>query len=355
MSFRALMPITSRVRTRVRKRFGLPVGLKEAAARSWIVRPSVQRLAPPSIYDPDDLQRIVGSPPGDTVAFQIARALGGMQQHGATIAYELQDAVLSKGHLFTHKLAMPLDVTPLPLLTEKSDRVVEHAVLVTNHAGIKYFGHWLADDLPRCLAALEIGMPVSTMLRPTRQQLDYMRILDLEVEALSSACFHRIVVLDDNGQNDYKRQRCAELTRRVRLQHTPQRNTGVMLLRGNFGNRRVLTNEREVADLVRGRGFKVLDPMDCTATEVIEACLDAKVVLGVEGSQLAHGHMWMSTSGTLVTLQPPNMFTVVHKDRCDLKGIRFAFIVGNWRGETEFSINTNRLQRLLDRVDAGLG
>jgi len=342
-------PLTSRIRTRIRRHIGLPHGLGAAAARSWAISPMVEKLMPSSIFDPDDLQKIVGVPVDDTIESQISKAKGGWQQHRATTAFELRGAVLTHGHLFTHKHTHKLDLTPLPFFARQAIQHLDEAVLATSWYGTKYFGHWMTDDLPLMLAAHDVGRPISTLARPTPHQVKYMQTLSIEAEVCTSAYFRKIVILEDFGQNDYKRQRYAELRERARVEHAPRRQGGVMLLRGASGALRVLHNERAVAEMVTTRGFKVIDPSTSSVSEIIESCLDASIVLGVEGSQLANGLMWMSTTGTLVVLQPPQRFNATHKDRCDCEGIRFAFVVGDRRGESDFWIDIPALERLLDR------
>ena len=343
-------PLTSRLRARFGRHIGLAAGLSAAASRSWTVSPTVEKLMPPSIFDPSDLQKIIGVPVEDTIESQITKAKGGWQQHRATTAFELEGAVLTDGHLFTSKLAHELNVTPMPFLARRANRHLDEAVLATSWYGTKYFGHWMTDDLPLMLAAQELGRPISTLARPTPHQVNYMQALDIEAEVCTSAYFKKIVILEDFGQNDYKRLRYAQLRDRARAGRSPQGNVGVMLLRGTTGARRVLRNEVAVAEMVMRRGFKIVDPSKSSVAEIIEACLDASTVLGVEGSQLAHGLMWMSTVGTLVVLQPPQRFNATHKDRCDCEGIRFAFVVGDRREGGDFWIDVSALERMLDRL-----
>jgi capsular polysaccharide biosynthesis protein len=343
-----LAPFTSRLRTRL----GLPNDYRQSHSRSWQICPGSTTSVRPAIYDPKDLDRISGVYTGNTIAGQIALAQAERREHGACTAYELRNAVLSKGHLFTHTTLHRLALTPLPLL---AGRVTEHhkdAVLATTHFGIKYFGHWMTDDLPLTLAARKLGMPISALSEPTDHQREYLALLRFEEPVISEARFDRIVVLDDIGQNAYKRERVLALRDMFRSKVHSRRHRGVMLLRGNSGMRRVLLNEAEVASAMKERGYAVLDPRDCSADDVASICLDTEVVLGVEGSQLAHGIMLMSPGGTLVELQPPWGFNVTFKDRCDCDGMRYAFIVGHAQDDGAFSIDVSALHRLLDRVES---
>lgn len=346
-----LTPITGRLAGRWQRRNGQPSGFAGTATRTWTVSPAVDRVMQPAIFDEGDLEKIVGvAPDGNTIAGQIMRARGGLEHHVATLAFELDDVVLSHGHLYTHRMAHALAGSRMPWLAARAAREIDQAVLATTPYGIKYFGHWMVDDLPLTLAAQTIGAPVSTLADHTPHQTQYLDLLEFNSPVVSSARFKKLVVLQDHGQNDYKQERYARLRDLAGVKVAAARRPGVMLLRGNSGVRRMLVNESEVAESVTKRGFLVVDSREHTAKELVSFCLEADVVIGVEGSHLAHGVLWMPPRGTLVVLQPPDRFNCVHKDYCDCIGIRFAFIVGDPREGGDFWIDVPRLERLLDRL-----
>jgi Glycosyltransferase 61 len=343
-----LNPLISRARTR----FGLRNKFQEMATRSWQLSPAVESVAPTSIFDPADLQKVTGVIEVDTIEEQFARACGGPMTHRASVAYEIRDAVLCNGDLFSRRVSLPIRSRKRAILAARDCAEYRDAALASSHYGIRYFGHWMLDDLPQTLAAAEIAPPVSVLTEPSPAQRGYLRLLDLKPDEISDAYFERIVVIDDVGQNDYKRDRYRQLHRQAQRNAAPKRSSGVMMLRGTGGVRRVLVNESEVADLARSRGMTVLDPLTSSVDEMINASADTDLVLGVEGSHLTNATMWMSLSGTLVTLQPPQRFCMVAKDRCDCVGIRHGFIVGDPQGEHDFRIDIPALERLLDRVAA---
>jgi capsular polysaccharide biosynthesis protein len=246
-----------------------------------------------------------------------------------------------------------LQNSPQALVATGTHRAPADSVLVTSLSDTTHFGHWLFDCLPRALIAQALGLPVSAHPGLSVNQRRYMELLGLDALPLRDAFFPSLIVLDDVGQNDDKRRRYGELRERMRKTvAAPERNHGVMLLRGTTGVRRVLVNEDEVMAAAMKRGYRVLDPVSAPVDEIAAACLDADIVLGVEGSQLVNGQMWMSPRGTVVSLQPPTRFTTVLKDRCDCEGMAYAFMVGDPRGDTSFWIDTDAMNRLLDRVES---
>jgi Glycosyltransferase 61 len=338
--------------SRARPRFGLSVGYQHTAARSWQIAPEQEYESPAAIFEPADLEKITGVYELDTLEGEILKTTRHRKRHGATMAYEIRDAVLSQGNLFSRKTCYEVSGKRASLFAKGEMREYKDAVLSSTGLGIKYFGHWMLDDLPKTLAAYDMGQPISVLTDPSPAQRDYMRLLDLKPDVVADAYFERIVVIDDTGQNAHKLERYKRLHDRGPRDPSVPRPSGIMLLRGASGQRRVLTNENEVADIARRRGMTVIDPMAMSAEELIKLSAGVEFVLGVEGSQLTNSAMWMSMTGTMVTIQPPQRFTMIAKDRCDCVGMRYGFIIGDAVDEHDFHVDISALERLLDRAGA---
>lgn len=325
---------------------------KSHARRSWVIHPEERNNTPSAIFQPDELHRISGTSSDDTLESELWRARGGASTHRATTAYELSDVVLSGGQAFTHKVHHAIASQRAPIFPRRMIREFDHAVLASTSYGIRYFGHWMADDLPLLMAAREIGEPVSLLTAPSPGQAGYIAALGVGSEAVSDAYFKRLVLIDDVGQHGYKRARFGRLRQLAAPHGLPSTPAGVMLLRGTSGLSRILVNEDEVTAVARERGFSVLDPVRASAAELLRACSGAKVVIGVEGSHLTNGMLWMSERGTMVVIQPPNRFNMVLKDWADCIGIRFAFVVGEAAEAGSFRANIGALNRMLDAISA---
>lgn len=343
---RSLAPLVSRVRPRL----GLANSVEQNHHRRWVIAAGTESRVPPAIFEEDDLARIDGVPEEDTIAGNVAQARGGLVQHRPTVAYELRDVTLAGGHLCTWRAFHRISMKSPPVWNRTPERHFDDAALASTHYGQKYFGHWLSDDLPLKLAAESLAPPVSVLEAPTSHQRQYLDILGFAPVVVGNAFFSRIIVLDDVEQNDFKRQRYQVLRERMRCQVASPGHRKVMILRGKSGQRRALLNESEIAIALAARGFSVLDPYGLTAAQIVQFCMDAECVVGVEGSHLTHGLGVMSLGGTLVTLQPPNRFCNLQKGRCDCEGIRYAFQVGHAVG-ADFTIDMDALHRLLDRLE----
>jgi capsular polysaccharide biosynthesis protein len=341
-----LYPALSRARPYLRK----TNEFKHGAFRSWTVSPAEQTEAAAAIFDPSDIHRITGVAADDTIEEQIRRTQASTANHGATVAYELRDAVIANGHVFTRNVYYRIGNKPAPLIARSQIAHLPDGVLATTPYGIRYFGHWMGDDLPLHLAARDLGRPLSVLSEPTARQQAFLKLLAVSTEVIQDAYVDRLVIVDDTGQNAYKRERLARLRALAKPYGSADPVPGVMLLRGHGGANRKLVNESEIANLARDRGFTVLDPAITDAAEILRVCTGVKIVLGVEGSQLTNGMLWMDARGTLVALQPPQRFCVVLKDWCDAIGSGYAFVVGHESGPTEFSIDPDGVRRLLDRL-----
>jgi len=80
---------------------------------------------------------------------------------------------------------------------------------------------------------------------------------------------------------------------------------------------------------------------------IVAACAGAKVVIGVEGSQLVHGVNVLQPGGSLLTLQPPDRFVSYYKYLTDRDHQHFAFVVGIPEGDG-FRIEIGEVERTLD-------
>lgn len=340
--------------SRLRPRFGLTNRYDQTAVRSWEIAPSVELEALPGIYEQSDLEKITGVYPGNTFETELDRLPGRPVRHGATVAYEFHDAVLANGHLFTAKAALAVGTGQPPWLARATPEI-DAGVLASTRLGVRYFGHWLLDDLSLLLAAQKLGQAITVHSTFTPGQLQYLELLSLKSTVMTEGLFRRMTIIDDAGLNTYRRERYMRLREMAARKSKPAGRPGVMLLRGNSGSMRSLVNEEEVADLARKRGFLVLFPETASASELLDACTDAPIVLGVEGSQLTNGVMWMAERGAVVVLQPPQRFTSVVKNWCDMLGARYAFMIGDQRENDSFHVDCNALQRLLDRVQSAVG
>jgi len=331
------------------RRASASLRLADVAEKSWELAPAESILIPPAIYDEDELTRVTGVDVDSSREIEWRRIRGGLLEYRPTVAYQLRNAILSGGHVILPQFVRPVTTEPWPLLGRYAETEIDPALLTATFNGSRYFGHWMMDELTRILAAPRIGQPVAPPRALSTHQRDYLRLLGLEQRERSDVLFRQLTVIDERNQNADRRERYAVMRERARRRRHAVPCEGVMLLRKRTGVARVLHNEEELADQLLRRGFRTMCPTEHTVAEILDACMDAKVVVGVEGSQMMHALLVMRDGGTLLTLQPPSRFNNILKTYCDGLGLRYAFTVGDQR-DNGFYVEPERLMRLLDRL-----
>ena len=349
----ALLSRITPLYSRLRPRLGLRNDHGHGATRRWQLAPATRTVSPAALYHPADLDRItgVGSAIRD-VASERRRVLGGPVENAPTIAYELKDAVISRGQIFTWRSYLQVGIDPAPLVAPSRAPHYDKASMASSWIGCRYFGHWLMDDLPRQLAVQSLAPPLSVLTRPTTSQRDYAAQLGLVIPVTEEARVDRLIVIDDFGQNADKQGRYEQLRALARARYSTSRGRRVMLLRGTTGKRRMLVNEAALADALAARDFTVLDPAESSVSHILANCVDADLIVGVEGSQMLNGALWARRGGAVLTVQPPQRFELIIKDLCDAIGLRYAFVVGRQEGESDFSVEIDQVLRMIDRIDA---
>lgn len=333
----------------LRRRLGLASApdLPKIARRHLQISPPVRAVRPRAVFLEGQLERIeawvfLDHHPGPDLE-------GGHEvTHGATMAYELEDVVLQDGVLYCGGAAVHLQPRSrrVPRLLVSEERTV--GALYSSTVGNTYFGNWILDDLPKYLLAEAHGPPVTSQRAKGGHYAAYEEALGMRPHRAQSTFFRVLHYFDDVGQNPDKRRRFEEIGARLSGPQPAPPHPGVFIVRGLVGERRLLHNEEALAEhLARTRGFRILDPMRSTVAEIVAACRGAQVVIGVEGSALAHGALFLRPGSCIFTLQPPRRFCTVFKDVADRQDVKFAFVVGARRGE-DFSVDPGEVERTLD-------
>lgn len=282
---------------------------------------------------------------------ELRRIHGGQVQHGATVVHAIDRAHLIRGSLYAG--------TWKHRLLEKGRRVGQQEDIWTARTGALacslygniYFGHWLRDDLTLRLAAECLDHPVSVARAAYHHEADYCRLFNLERITCSKAFFERLLVLEDVGENSFKRRRYQELRTRLRVGHRDNRPGMVCIRRGVLASRerRALLNAPDIERFLISQGARIVDPDNMSADEIVRELIGATLVFTTEGSQMAHAIYPMAEDGVLVTFQPPGRFNNIYKDYTDCMNMRYAFVVGTPQAGG-FVIDTDEISRTLDLI-----
>jgi capsular polysaccharide biosynthesis protein len=325
--------------------------IREAAEKTWTLCPPEQFLSPAAIFLPGELDRVHALMSDTTPSIEQSRILGGHRVHSAAIAYQLSHVELLDGSLYKglhrHRLLKKPYPAPQPSVVPH----IEKAGLACSLYCSYYFAHWIGDDMTKHLAVEEFGTPIAVERKRYHHEPGYSQLFGIEQNFLSQARFDQLVMLDDFGQNSFKRARYTALRTRLKGHFTGTPNQRVFLRRGSSGAARPLANSHEVEAFLTRQGYQIVDPEHLTAEEILRSISGARIVLGVEGSQLVHGLFHMADNATLCAIQPPKRFTNLHKDFTDCMGMQYGFLVGD-PSDDGFALSLPRLERFLDKVES---
>jgi hypothetical protein len=341
-----LLPVIARVGAKL---FGNPP-ISACASEVIELAPAVDRFHAAAIALPGEFDRVVGVGADTTIAIELGRLNGGQRQHGPTIAYQIDNAVLGDGTLyFSGGYQVIRGRSSAPLLTRHRDNF-EEMQLCTNYYIDRYFGHWLTDGAVLELLAAERALPAIRLAgAPWLHEPGYREIVNLEVKRSRHAHIDRLWIIDDSGINDSWISRIEELRRRVRSAAVPNGPKRVMLTRGKLGAKRDLINHSEVEKALTDLGFVIVHPETETARDLVDKLSAAEIAITVEGSHLTHCWLAMPRQSTFAAIQPPTRFNAWGKLTADAIGINFAYVVADPHPEG-FYLPIDRLLRTIDEV-----
>lgn len=305
--------------------------LTEFASEISEVCPAEDGVLAEPVTLPSSTNRAVGNIHGP-VADYIKWATITTCTHSATRLYRIQDVVLDNGVLYKGTIAEHVSSLGWPR-NSYPEVHAEQMILTSSQSGSGFFGDWLTTDNLVELLSNSLGI-APLKIRP---QVDYPHlndlngILNLKCGFSDMVAVKNLYIVDDQGYNANKRSRLQALRSILRSKFplNGQKNRLVYLSRGSGQQEgRRLINEVEIVARLERLGFQILDPSRMSAAEVITATLNCRVVVGVEGSQLAYGFLSLIDGGLMMTLQPPYHFDTSWRPRCVFSGLEWGFLVG---------------------------
>lgn len=330
-----------------------PQALEDVASDSWEIHPETVAHTPPALYPEGALDRVRALSPWRSWEVEQGLIDGGEVHHAATRALVLEGAELVQGFVYCGASLLrvgrgkaSLVESGLPGWQEIAD-----AHLGSVWTGADFFGHFLTDTLTLQMLPPEGETIVGAPGKSYRHEAGYRALLGLgRPEMPDRARIDRLTVYVDYAQNAHKTQRYEVLRARARTTSPkPPARPGVFLCRGADGDPRRLVNQDALTDLLDGYGFDILVCDDLEPAEIVYRSLDARVIIGVEGSHLSHALYPVAASGALLVLQPPDRFAMPYKEAADALGLRFGFVVGH-PAEAGFSVDLDEIRLMLDRL-----
>ncbi len=320
--------------------------VRALADESWEIAPGERSVSLPAYFLPGQFDRVTGSMYTGDVKTEMC---GGVAADEAPVrAYLIKDAILQSSAVYKGGACTWLGPRKKRLPALRIDNEISRGASYSSYNGNAFFGMWLLDDCATYRLAETDGTPINTNDPPSRHTLEYENWLDMRPVRLGNAYVRELIVYDDLHQTRHKRERCRENARRLLSKVEWNRHPGVFIMRRGTGAKRILENERELAEYLHARrDFRIVDITTMSVPEIIGACAGARVIVGVEGSHMIHGVMVLEPGASVLTLMPPDRFCSCIKRVADPDGQHFGFVVGAKSAEG-FTIDPVEVERTLD-------
>ncbi|MBT8421629.1 MAG: glycosyltransferase family 61 protein, partial [Gammaproteobacteria bacterium] len=232
-------------------------------------------------------------------------------RHSETIAWRLRDVYVSPGILCNYRSYKRLTHRQLRLAPAAINEIEDTVAFCSTDAGNDYFAHFLLDDACTALLGEEFGRVVFGGIDSERtpHARHYLQAFSIANNEVAAARFRDLWFFTDYPQNSHRRARLQSLRSRLTERYGDKPATApVYLKRGSSGQLRLLENEPELEALLSARGFDIIDPERLSVAEICSRINGAPLVVGVEGSQLAHGVLNLRAGGSLLCIQPAARF-----------------------------------------------
>lgn len=340
---------------RLRRLTGAAPDLAQAAVERMEIAPAETVAVPPALILPGQAERITRTE--FATRDVVLRSLAGdaAERMAPTLAWRLRDVDIIDGVLYAGGACLHLRQRSRPPRPARL-RDAGRGALYETWVGNRWFGNWLLDDCLSYRLAEAAGDPVTTMPERGGHVPRYEALLGMAPRRIADAHFDELTVFDDHSNNSHRMARAQDMRARLLAGRSPPTPCpGVFLLRGRSGDARNLLNEAEIAArMERDYGFRTVFPEDHGVDELIGICAGARVIAGIEGSQLNHGIAAMAPGGTLFTLQPADRATTAMKLLSDRWGHHFAMVVGHG-GAAAFRVDWDDIARTMDLIAARTG
>lgn len=169
-------------------------------------------------------------------------------------------------------------------------------------------------------------------------------------ERIGDVHFDELILFDDLHNNSHRQARAQQNRASIMAGRDLAPLPGVFIFRGGSGDARNLENEPKIAERLEAEyGFRILYIDRHDADQIAEAVGATDLVVGVEGSQLAHGVIGMAPGGTVLTLQPADRVTTSLKLLTDCWRQDYAMLVGDGPADG-YHVDWDQLRRTMDLI-----
>lgn len=299
----------------------------------------------PAFFLDGQFDKVVGVTRSSTLQRELTLIQAGVRHHRETRLFDIGSAVLLDGTIYKGGRKRKFrKIDPVQRETVQLDA----ACLISSFVGVKYFGHWLADDCLSYELGKQYAPPLCVRTPPWSDKQFYADVFQQDWTPTDRARIGRLFVLSDFAQNDLKMQRYSKFRKLLRRSlPSPGEDDIVYLKRGSSGANRSMGNEDAIIDLLASQGIAICEVEKDPISVTLQRLLGAKLVISVEGSQLAHTIYSLRQGAGVLVIQPPYHFNACHKAWMDRLGMSFGFVVGD-STTTGYDLNPEELMATID-------
>lgn len=350
-----LRAAVERARFRIAHRARFDVDLLNAAPVVEELHPAATVVGPPCISLARQYERVRGCAFGIDIAAEIAVMEGAAPRRlQPTLRYELRDVFVTRGALY-RRGRRKLFKSGLHGNTRVSAwKEYDEIGLRSSFIGCHFFGDWLCHDCATHLLAEQVGTPMSMPTPAWPDRAAYVALFGQAYAELDEAHVSRLVLFDDITHNAHKAERFRALRAGLAGTRLPAAAGRIVYLkRGVGGQPRKLLNEAEIVESLVRRGVVVMEAEALNGDQKVTELLGARMVVGIEGSQLSHALYTLRDGGGVLAIQPPDRLFNAHMDWARLLNMRYGVVVGEER-PSGFHLPADDLLRTIDLMDAQL-
>jgi len=312
----------------IRRVFTGAGSLQSASFRQEILCKEETTTTRPAVHLPGQIERATNGTEHQPLRAEIESILAPTYTHAPTVAYHIKNASVFDGCVFAGNLKhFVADRGIFGKGTEP--RRLDVAALASSTVGCRYFGHWLRDDCLQYMLAEHAAPPLCIRTQEYHHKDAYAGCFGQDWTPTDRAFVKELIVYQDFSQNASKRSRVDALRKRIAqaFPASPRKRDLVYLRRGNTGVRRVVADEAALIEFLEKRGFAILD-VSAPVDTLLDVLTRAKLVVSMEGSQIAHCCLAIPLDAALIVMEPADRFTAIHRHWADSLGIGFGFVVG---------------------------
>ncbi len=310
----------------------------------------VQTVQPPAML-PGMLDRVTGSDEHLPVSYHIAATLQTKVTHAPVLRFTYRNALVRRSGFATaaHQLRFGKSRDLRELLGPVGS--IPRVRFCYNSVIQRYFGHWMSDGIPSAYIDPDRGQLWMPHQPTWTHAPKYLSALNLSVEATSVVQADELVVYQDYAQGSHKRARYAAIRDRLHTLFGGGEATDYLYLqRGLTGERRIIANEDAFCAELRRRNWKILDVATASMADMQRALCRARVVVGIEGSQLNHAQASLKPGSVLVVLIPNDRFGSTHPERSRAHDTRCGIVVLPGSKAAGYHVDKDEVFRTIELV-----